>query len=168
MTDLSFSGRCWRVGDHIPTDQIVKSHRVFLPMEEMARSVLEDANPRFAREVEPGDVLVAGRHFGQSSGRAIATKAIKATGVGCVVAESFSRTFFRNAFEIGLPVLELPGVGELVSEGDRLEVDVAAATLRNATTGAELSGRPTDDFLLSMLRGGGLIAIAPALVGLGR
>jgi 3-isopropylmalate/(R)-2-methylmalate dehydratase small subunit len=165
VSELIFSGRTWIVGDHIPTDQIVKSHRVFEPLSVMAQYVLEDANPRFAKEVRPGDVLVCGRHFGQSSGRAIATKAIKATGVGCVVAETFSRTFYRNAFEIGLPIVELPGVTELVREGEVVEVDVAGATLTVPATGASLQGRPTDPFLLDMLRGGGLIAIAPRLVG---
>jgi 3-isopropylmalate/(R)-2-methylmalate dehydratase small subunit len=162
--NLRFTGRCWVVGDYIPTDQIVKSHRVFEPLEEIARHVLEDANPRFAGEVEPGDILVAGRHFGQSSGRAIAAKALRATGVGCVVADSFSRTFYRNAYEIGLPILELPGVAEAVREGDRLSVDVVEGTLRNERTGVTLKGRPTDPFLLEMLRGGGLIPIAARLV----
>jgi 3-isopropylmalate/(R)-2-methylmalate dehydratase small subunit len=165
VSELVFHGRCWTVGDFIPTDQIVKSARVFAPMEEIAQHVLEDANPRFAREVSPGDVLVAGRHFGQSSGRAIATKAVAATGVGCVVAEYFSRTFYRNAFEVGLPVLELEGVTEAVREGDQLEVDVAAGTLRCERTGETLQAAPTDPFLLDMLRAGGLIPMASQLAG---
>lgn len=164
MSDLTFQGRCWTVDDHVPTDQIVKSHRVFRPLEEIAHYVLEDANPRFAIGVEPGDVLVAGLHFGQSSGRAIATKAVKATGVGCVVADSFSRTFYRNAFETGLPILEVPDVRRSVEEGDELTVDVAGGTVRNARTGRTLCGHATDRFLLEMLRGGGLIPTAPNLV----
>jgi 3-isopropylmalate/(R)-2-methylmalate dehydratase small subunit len=168
VSGLTFRGRVWKVGDHVPTDQIVKSHRVFEPLEEIARHVLEDANPRFAREVRPGDVLVAGRHFGQSSGRAIAAKAIQATGVGCVVADSFSRTFYRNAFEIGLPILELDGASRAVEEGDEVVVDVESGTLRHERTGAILRGRPTDPFLLEMLRAGGVIALAPRLLGAGR
>ena len=168
MSALRFRGRAWKVGDYIPTDQIVKSHRVFDSLEEIARHVLEDANPRFARQVQPGDVLVAGRHFGQSSGRAIATKAVKATGVGCVVAESFSRTFYRNAFEIGLPILELAGVSGAVEEGDVLTVDVESGTLHDERTGKTLHGRPTDAFLLDMLRAGGLIPLAPKLAGVAR
>ena len=80
-------GRCWKFGDNIPTDQIVRSDRALGSMEEMARHVLENYNPNFAKEVQPGDILVAGKHFGQSSGRAVAPKAIKATGVGAVVVE---------------------------------------------------------------------------------
>ena len=160
MSELVFHGRCWTVGDYVPTDQIVKSARVLEPMEVIARHVLEDANPAFAGGVSPGDVLVAGRHFGQSSGRAIATKAIAATGVGCVLADSFSRTFFRNAFEIGLPILELDGIRAAVAEGDVLDVDVEAGTVRCARTGETLRAPATDPFLLDMLRAGGLIPMA--------
>lgn len=162
---MSTLGRAWVVGDNIPSDQMVKSHRVFLPMQEIVRFVLEDAHPGFASGVAAGDVLIAGRHFGQSSGRAIATKAIKATGVGCVVAETFARTFYRNAFEIGLPILEVPGVREHVNDGDTVSVDVVAGTLRNERTGETVNGNPTDPFLIEMLRGGGLIPIAARLAG---
>lgn len=162
---LQTRGRCWVVGDNIPSDQLVKSHRVFLPMDEIARYVLEDANPAFATNVSPGDVLVAGRHFGQSSGRAIATKAVQATGVGCVIAEYFARTFYRNAFEIGLPILEVPEIRAHVHDGDTLSVDIPAGTVTNERTGETMTGRPTDPFLLDMLRAGGLIPMAPALAG---
>jgi 3-isopropylmalate/(R)-2-methylmalate dehydratase small subunit len=162
---MTTTGRAWVVGDNIPSDQMVKSHRVFLPMEEIVRYVLEDAHPGFAPGVAPGDVLIAGHHFGQSSGRAIATKAIKATQVGCVVAEKFARTFYRNAFEIGLPILEVPDVRAHVSDGDPVSVDVEAGTLRNDRTGEVVHGNPTDPFLIEMLRGGGLIPIAARLAG---
>ena len=153
-------GRCWTFGDNIPTDRLVKTKYVVEPMDVIVRHVLEDLNPRFPLDVAPGDVVVAGKHFGQSSGRAIAVKALRATGVGCVVAETFARTFYRNAFEVGLPVLELGGVTELVSDGDVLSVDVSAGTFRNETTGAERQVPPPDGFLLEMLRAGGLIALA--------
>jgi 3-isopropylmalate/(R)-2-methylmalate dehydratase small subunit len=161
--ELRLRGRCWVFGDNIPTDQLVKSHHVFLPMEEIARHVLEDQNPRFPLEVAPGDILVAGRHFGQSSGRAIAPKAVRATGVGCVVADGFSRTFYRNAFEIGLPILECPGIRDLVRDSDEASVDIVAGTVRNERTGRTLAGRPTAPFLLDMLRAGGLIPMAASL-----
>jgi 3-isopropylmalate/(R)-2-methylmalate dehydratase small subunit len=163
--ELQTRGRAWVVGDNIPTDQLVKARRVFLPIPEMARYVLEDEHPGFAGGVRPGDVLVTGRHFGQSSGRAIATKAIKATGVGCVVAEYFARTFYRNAFEIGLPVLEVPDIRRHVTDGDELSVDIVEGTVKNERTGELLRGRPTDPFLLDMLRAGGLIPLAPTLAG---
>jgi len=157
---LSTRGRCWTFGDNIPTDRLVKTKYVVEPMEVIVQHVLEDLNPRFPLEVRAGDVVVAGKHFGQSSGRAIAVKALRATGIGAVVAETFARTFFRNAFEVGLPVMEVAGVTELVSDGDVLSVDVTAGTFRNETTGVERAVAPPDAFLLEMLRSGGLIALA--------
>jgi 3-isopropylmalate/(R)-2-methylmalate dehydratase small subunit len=164
MSDFKFTGRCWIVGDFIPTDQIIKSHRVFLPLAEAAKYVLEDANPKFAREVQKGDVLVAGQHFGQSSGRAIAVKAMQATGISCVLAESFARTFYRNAFEVGLPILEVPGIRAHLVEGDVLDVDVPLGAVKIQRTGHVLQGNRTDPFLLDMLRAGGVIAIGSRLV----
>lgn len=157
---LQARGRCWKFGDNIPTDRLVKTKYVVEPMAVIVQHVLEDLDPRFPVQVQPGDVVVAGRHFGQSSGRAIAVKALQATGIGCVVAETFARTFVRNCFEVGLPVMELDGVTGLVSDGDVLSVDVAAGTFRNETTGVSRSVAPPDDFLLSMLRAGGLINLA--------
>jgi 3-isopropylmalate/(R)-2-methylmalate dehydratase small subunit len=159
---MIFEGRCWKFGDNIPTDRLVKSRYVFDPMSEIVRHVLEDLNPDFPLQVQPGDIVVAGRHFGQSSGRAIATKALKATGIGCVVAQTFARTFYRNCFEVGLPALELPGVGELVSEGDRLRVDLTTGALENLTTGRRAAGQAADPFLVEMLGAGGLIKLAAA------
>jgi 3-isopropylmalate/(R)-2-methylmalate dehydratase small subunit len=164
MTDFKFRGSCWVVGDYIPTDQIIKSHRFFLPMAEIAKFVLEDENPRFATNVQKGDVLVAGKHFGQSSGRAIAVKALQATGISCIVAESFARTFYRNAFEVGLPIVEVPGIHGAVVEGDDLSVDVPLGAVTIARANRALQGRRTDPFLLDMLRAGGVIAIGSRLV----
>jgi 3-isopropylmalate/(R)-2-methylmalate dehydratase small subunit len=157
-----FEGRCWKFGDNIPTDRLVKTKYVFEPMSEIVTHVLEDLNPDFPAHVQPGDIVVAGRHFGQSSGRAIATKALKATGVGCVVAQTFARTFYRNCFEVGLPALELAAVVDLVSDGDRLRVDLSAGMLENLTTGQRGTGPAADPFLLEMLEAGGLIKLAAA------
>jgi len=124
----------------------------------MARHVLESLNPEFPQKVEKGDIIVAGRNFGCSSGRAIAAKAIKATGVGAVLAELFARTFYRNGHEVGLPILEVPGIHALVETGDRLRVDIANGSVTNLTSGKSLTATPPPDFLLEMLRAGGLIA----------
>lgn len=159
---MIFEGRCWKFGDNIPTDRLVKSQYVFEPMTEIVKHVLEDLNPDFPLRVAPGDIVVAGRHFGQSSGRAIATKALRATGIGCVVAETFARTFYRNCFEVGLPALEVAEAGDLVRDGDRLRVDVSAGTLENLTTGQRGTGPAADPFLLEMLNAGGLIKLAAA------
>ncbi|BDZ45042.1 3-isopropylmalate dehydratase [Naasia aerilata] len=152
-----YEGRCWKFPANIPTDALVKSRYVFDPMDEIVKHVLEDYNPRFPLEVQPGDIVVAGHHFGQSSGRAIAAKALKATGIGCVVSNAFSRTFFRNCFEIGLPSLEIPDATDIVEDGDHLVVDIAQGFFRNETSGVERHVAPASPFLLRMLAAGGLI-----------
>src|SRR5437762_14053364 len=104
-------------------------------MAEMIKHVLENANPAFPKSVKKGDILVAGRNFGCSSGRAIAPKAIKATGVAAVIAEGFSRTFYRNGHEVVLPIPEVHGIQELVETGDRIRVDLAGGVGPNLTCG---------------------------------
>jgi 3-isopropylmalate/(R)-2-methylmalate dehydratase small subunit len=158
-------GRCWKFGDNIPTDQIVRSDRALASMAEMRAHVLENLNPAFARDVQPGDILVAGRHFGQSSGRAVAPKALQATGIGAVVTEYAARLFYRNCFEIGLPLVQCPGITEAVADGDVLAVDIEAGVVVVERTGARVQGEPTDPFLLTMLRAGGLIPMAAGLAG---
>ena len=150
-------GRAWTFGDNVPTDEIVSSDLVFKPLDEMANHVLETRNPEFPKQVKEGDVIVAGDHFGQSSGRAIAPKAVQATGVSCVVADSFARTFYRNCFEIGLPVLSREGVTDLVEEGDTVRVALREGRIENVTTGDHLDCDPVDPFLLEMVEAGGLI-----------
>jgi 3-isopropylmalate/(R)-2-methylmalate dehydratase small subunit len=157
---MKFEGRCWKFGDNIPTDRLVKSRYVFEPMEEIVKHVLEDLDPDFPLKVRPGDIVVAGKHFGQSSGRAIATKALAATGIGCVVAETFARTFYRNCFEVGLPALEVRGIGELARAGDQLQVDITTGVVTNTATGQTRTGEAADPFLVEMLDAGGLIALA--------
>jgi 3-isopropylmalate/(R)-2-methylmalate dehydratase small subunit len=134
-------------------------------MDEMVKHVLENADPEFPKNVKPGDIIVAGRNFGCSSGRAIAPKAIKATGVSVVLAEFFSRTFYRNGPEIGLPVLEVPGIHDLVETGNRLRVDIEAGIVENLTTGKSIQGRAPTGLLLDMLRAGGLIPLLKSDAG---
>ncbi|MFQ5852853.1 MAG: 3-isopropylmalate dehydratase small subunit [Candidatus Binatia bacterium] len=160
-------GRCWKFGDNIPTDRIVPSDLVLRPFSEILEHVLETCNPEFPSKVRPGDILVAGKHFGQSSGRAVAAKALKRTGIGCIIADGFARTFYRNAFEIGMPILECPGIADHVSNGDILRADVESGKIVNETTGRELQAQPTPPFLLEMLKAGGLIAMAEQLAGEG-
>ena len=158
-TTWFFQGRCWKFGDNIPTDAMTPTHVMFKSPKEMAAFVLETINPEFPKKVRPGDILVAGRNFGCSSGRALATKALAATNIGAVVAEQFSRTFYRNCLEIALPLLEAPGVHALVNDGDEVRVDIKAATLENLTTGKSIEGTPPSQFLLRMIEAGGLIPL---------
>ena len=158
-------GRCWKFGDNIPTDQIVRSDRALLTIADMRPHVLENLNPAFPREVQPGDILVAGKHFGQSSGRAIAPKALQATGISAVVVEYAARLFYRNCFEIGLPLVQCPGITGAAADGDVLTVDIETGLIIVEGTGARIQGEPTDPFLLTMLRAGGLIPMAAQLAG---
>jgi 3-isopropylmalate/(R)-2-methylmalate dehydratase small subunit len=155
---LVFEGNCWKFGHNIPTDEITPTSVVWKSFPEMAKHVLESLNPDFPQKVRQGDIIVAGRNFGCSSGRAIAAKAIKATGVGAVVAERFARTFYRNGHEVGLPILEVPGFHEIVETGDRVRVDIENGSVVNLNSGTTLRTSPPPDFLLEMLRAGGLIA----------
>lgn len=160
MTDqLVFEGNCWKFGDNIPTDMITPTHIMWKTPKEMAKHVLETANPDFPVRVQPGDILVAGRNFGCSSGRALAAKALKATGIGAIVAELFARTFYRNGHEIGLPLLEVSGFHGLVKTGDRVRVDISRGLVENLSSGKKIQGSPPSDFLLEMVQAGGLIPL---------
>ena len=156
---MIFEGRCWKFGHNIPTDEITPTHVVWKSFPEMAKHVLESLNPEFPVNVQKGDIIVAGGNFGCSSGRAIAAKAIKATGVGAVVADRFSRTFYRNGHEVGLPILEARGVHDLVENGDRIRVDIANGSVVNLSSGKSLKTSPAPDFLLQMLQAGGPIPL---------
>jgi 3-isopropylmalate/(R)-2-methylmalate dehydratase small subunit len=156
---LVFEGNCWKFGHNIPTDMITPAHIMFKTAAEMAKFVLEAANPEFPKRVQPGDILVAGRNFGCSSGRALAAKALQATGIGAIVAEQFARTFYRNGAEIGLPLVEAPGVHEIAETGHRLRVDIASGLVENLATGKRLRGNPLPKFLLDMVQAGGLIPL---------
>ena len=159
---MIFEGTCWKFGHHIPTDLITPTHVTLRGISETAKHVLETANPEFPKKVRPGDILVAGRNFGCSSGRAIAAKALKATGLSAILAELFSRTFYRNGHEIGLPLLEAAGVHDLVETGDRLRVDIRTGVIDNLTSGKSLRGTPPPEFLLEMVQAGGLIPLLKA------
>ena len=162
---LIFEGNCWKFDHNIPTDMITPTNLVMRGMGEMVKHVLETANPEFPKKVQAGDIIVAGRNFGCSSGRAIAPKAIKATGVSVVLAEFFSRTFYRNGPEIGLPILEVPGIHDFVETGHRLRVDIERGIVANLTTGKSLQGTPPSGVLLQMLKAGGLIPLLKSDAG---
>jgi len=151
-------GKAWKYGDHIDTDVIIPARylNVSTP-EELAQHCLEGLDPRFAKEVQPGDILVAGANFGCGSSREHAPLAIKATGVSCVIAESFARIFYRNAINVGLPVLECPEAIH-VEMGDTLEVELTKGTIHNVDRGQVYQAKPYPEFILEIIEAGGLIA----------
>lgn len=118
-------GRVWKFGDNISTDHIAPGRYFHLRnnLEELAKHVLEDAMEDFAKKVQKGDIIVAGKNFGLGSSREHAARIIKIAGVSCIVAKSFARIFYRNAINVGLPVIELKEVDE-INQGDELEIDL--------------------------------------------
>ncbi len=150
-------GKAWKFGDSISTDHIAPGRyfhlRTNLP--ELAKHVLEDANTDFASQMQTGDFVVAGRNFGLGSSREHAPRIIKIAGAGAVMAKSFARIFFRNSINVGLPVLEIDTSG--IDQGDELEVDLAAGTVRNVTKDQTLSFAPLPPVMVKILGDGGLV-----------
>ncbi len=128
-----------------------------LPMEEMKYHVLERIRPEFGRGASPGDILVAGNNFGCGSSRETAPVAIKALGISAVIAESFARIFFRNAINIGLPILECAAAVEGVQAGQMLEVELETGQIRVRESGQLFQAGPFPPFMLDLIRAGGLI-----------
>lgn len=152
------SGKAWVYGDNVDTDVIIPARYLTTDeVDELARHVLEDLDESFASEVTAGDVVVAGANFGCGSSREHAPIALKGAGVGAVVATSFARIFFRNAINVGLPIVTCPGAVEAISAGDEIKVDAAAGTVRDLTTGVELVGERLPDFVLGIVEAGGLV-----------
>ncbi|MCL4309824.1 MAG: 3-isopropylmalate dehydratase small subunit [Actinomycetota bacterium] len=154
---MILKGKAWIFGDSISTDHIAPGRyfhlRTNLP--ELARHVLEDANPDFAAQMQPGDFVVAGRNFGLGSSREHAPRIIKLAGVNAVLAQSFARIFFRNSINVGLPVLELDTSS--ISQGDELEVDLEAGTVRNVTRDITVAFQPLPPVMVKILGDGGIV-----------
>lgn len=151
------SGRAWVFGDDIDTDMLAPGRYMKYDIEEIARHCLEMIEPAFAREVRPGDLVVAGRNFGAGSSREQAAAALRHLGIVAVVARSFAGLFYRNTLNVGLPVLVSAHTGE-IGAGDRVEFDLEASRVRNLTRGREVACEPIPPHLLAMVRAGGLIA----------
>jgi 3-isopropylmalate/(R)-2-methylmalate dehydratase small subunit len=150
------SGRAFIFGDDIDTDALAPGRYMKGPIEDLARHCLESVAPDFAKDVRPGDVVVAGRNFGMGSSREQAAQALKVLGVSAVVAKSFGGIFYRNALNLGLPVV-VCAQSDAIRAGDRLRIDLAGGTVTNETSGAVLASERLPQFLLDMLADGGLV-----------
>jgi 3-isopropylmalate/(R)-2-methylmalate dehydratase small subunit len=151
-------GRCWRFGDDVNTDVIFpQRYSHVTDPREIARHAMEGIDPDFSERVKQGDIVVAGSNFGCGSSMEHAPIALRESGVGAVVAESFARIFYRNAISLGLPVVELEETGDFM-QGDILEISLEAGELRNATRGSVQVFRPLPGFLMDVLQAGGLIS----------
>jgi len=155
---VSIVGRVWKYGDNVDTDAIIPARYLNMSSPaELAAHCMEDVDAAFAKGVKPGDIIVAGKNFGCGSSREHAPVAIKGCGVSCVVAETFARIFFRNAINIGLPILECPEAARATLAGQRLEVDLASGHIRNLDTGQEYRAMPYPPFMLELIAAGGLV-----------
>jgi 3-isopropylmalate/(R)-2-methylmalate dehydratase small subunit len=155
---MKIKGKVWRFGDDVDTDAIIPARYLnTTDPQELARHCMEAADPAFARGVKPGDIIVAGKNFGCGSSREHAPLCIKAAGISCVIAAGFARIFYRNAFNIGLPILESREAAEASRQGDELEVDLATGEIRNLTRDRTFMAQPIPPFMQELISDGGLI-----------
>ena len=153
----TLEGKAFTFGKNLDTDQIYPGQYLELAqVEDIKRHALEGADPDFVRKFKPGDVIVADANFGCGSSREHAAIALKAVGAGVILAESFARIFYRNAINLGLPLLVSPGILDHVSSGDILEIDLKDGEVRNLSTGAELKVQPMSAYVFDILESGGI------------
>ena len=151
-------GRVWTLGRDVDTDQIISGkYLTIIDPNELKKHVFEIALPEFAAAARPGDILVAGENFGSGSSREHAPQAMRAIGVGAVVADSFARIFFRNAINLGIPAIEVRGVRAIFSPGDTARIDLPHGRVTNVTTGRSVDFPPLPAHLLRLLEAGGLV-----------
>jgi len=153
-------GKAWKFGDDIDTDAIIPARYLNTSdPAELAKHCMEDADTAFAGKVAAGDIIVAGKNFGCGSSREHAPIAIKAAGVSCVIAPTFARIFYRNAFNMGLPIFELPEAAE-IEEGDVVRIDMESGEIVNETSGKSYKFIPIPEFMQELVDAGGLIEYA--------
>lgn len=155
---MEISGKAWKFGNDVDTDAIIPARYLNTSdPRELAAHCMEDADPEFPAKVQKGDIIVAGKNFGCGSSREHAPISIKEAGVSCVIAKSYARIFYRNAFNIGLPILESAEAAEDIAEGDRLEVDVNTGIIKNITRNKEYTATQVPPFMQNIIAAGGLI-----------
>ena len=156
---MKVSGKTYKYGDNVDTDVIIPARYLNTPdAQELAKHCMEDIDATFASRVKPGEILVAGKNFGCGSSREHAPLAIKTCGIACVIAATFARIFYRNALNIGLPILECPAAAEAIAAGDEVSVDFATGVITEVTTGRTFQGEPFPPFMQELIAAGGLAA----------
>lgn len=153
-----YQGKCWKVGHDVDTDVIIAARYLNDASDEnMRQHCLEDAIDHFCDVVSLGDILIAGKNFGCGSSREHAPIAIKACGISCVVAESFARIFYRNAINIGLPIITSPDAAKAIAAGDVVEIDVKNGIIHNLTTNQTYQGETFPPFIEEIIASGNLL-----------
>jgi len=160
---MVIEGAAWTCGDHVDTDAIIPARYLNVSTAgELAAHCMEGLDPAFAARAASGEdgptVIVAGENFGCGSSREHAPLALKAAGVPCVIARSFARIFYRNAINIGLPILTCAEAVEEIKAGDQLRIDLRAGTITNLSTGRSYRTSPFPDFIMDIIAAGGLVA----------
>ena len=156
---MKAKGKVFKYGDNVDTDVIIPARHLNTSVPtELAAHCMEDIDPHFAEAASAGDMIVAGRNFGCGSSREHAPLAIKASGIACVIAESFARIFYRNALNIGLPILECPAAARAISASDEVSVDLEAGEITDHTTGQTFQAEPFPPFMMDLVAAGGLVA----------
>jgi len=155
---MKIRGKIWKFGDNIDTDAIIPARYLNTSdPKELAKHVMEDADKDFPTKVKQGDIIIAGKNFGCGSSREHAPIAIKAAGIQAVVAKSFARIFFRNAFNIGLPIFEVKDLTDEADEGDEIEIDMDSGKIMNLTKGKNYETNPIPSFMQDLIKAGGLV-----------
>lgn len=157
---MKFRGKVWKFGDNIDTDAIIPArYLVTFDPEFLAAHCMEDANPEFVKKMSAGDIIVAGENFGCGSSREHAPIAIKAAGISCVIAKSFARIFYRNSFNMGLPIFESRELWDMVSDGKEIEVDgeEGSISLSDSDFVRFLRIHPIPPFMEELIKDGGLM-----------
>ncbi len=156
---MNTCGKVFKYPDNVDTDVIIPARYLNTPKaEELALHCMEDIDDTFVKRVEKGDVIVAGYNFGCGSSREHAPLVIKTCGCGCVIAKSFARIFYRNAINIGMPILECPEAAEEIADGDTVSIDFTTGIIENKTTGKTYKAEPFPPFIQSIIEKGGLLA----------
>ena len=155
---MKLQGRVWKFGDNVDTDLIIPARFLNVSDEmELARNCFADHRPDFVKGVKKGDIIVAGSNFGCGSSREHAPLAIKAAGISVIIAESYARIFYRNAFNIGLPILELEGAPELFEEGEVVSVDLSSGEIKGDDNKGSSFATPVPEFMRDIIKAGGLV-----------
>ncbi len=163
---MKITGKTWKFGNDIDTDAIIPARYLnTIDPAALASHCMEDADAQFASRVKAGDIIAAGKNFGCGSSREHAPISIKAAGVACVVAHSFARIFYRNALNMGLPILECPEGAERIESGDELEIDLDSGLIRNLTKKEEYAAQPIPPFMQKLIKAGGLMEYVKEQLG---
>jgi 3-isopropylmalate/(R)-2-methylmalate dehydratase small subunit len=167
-----FTGKVWVFGDNLDVDKEI------IPFREREAGLMKDGNyakwvmtpvdPDFPKKVKKGDILVVGTNMGCGHGHSEGIRGFNQLGISCIIAESFDRNFFKNCINLGLPIIELPGIKQKTKEGHELEIDFYEGTIKNLTTGETSKFPPLPDFLLEILESGGLEPYITAQIAAGK